>query len=298
MCAKIFVEHELYGAWYGHLPKGCSLCMAGLKVVVFISGLCGMDCFYCPISFERRRLDAFYADEEKWRKVEEIADEVVLVGARGASITGGEPFQRFDLTTSIIDFLKSAFGGSFHIHLYTSGYGASKDAIKFLDKLGLDEIRFHVVNDYVWKFVEFAVRNTSMSVGVEMPAIPSFDYLMNIVKRAEEIGADFVNLNELEAAEPNVDRLLLRGYRIRGVTVVGSREVALKVLSEAYRRGYNANVHFCPAIYKDAVQYRRRLFNKARNCSPKNAMVSADGLIVVGGNSFMPTMNNCLETVE
>ena len=64
--------NSVIGYWYKDLPKGCKLCMKGAKAVIFITGICGLDCFYCPISVERRFVGALYVDEEKVFRLNEI----------------------------------------------------------------------------------------------------------------------------------------------------------------------------------------------------------------------------------
>ncbi|HRZ19884.1 MAG TPA: radical SAM protein, partial [Methanofastidiosum sp.] len=34
----------------GKLSKGCKLCIKGRKSVLFVTGLCGVNCYYCPLS--------------------------------------------------------------------------------------------------------------------------------------------------------------------------------------------------------------------------------------------------------
>ena len=293
--------HRIYGNdvagwWYGELPKGCKLCMKGAKVVVFITGLCGIDCFYCPLSMDRRKMGAFYADEEKVHRVEDILEEISFVQAEGISITGGEPFQRYDLVVAVIEMVKSVMGMKFHIHLYTSGLGATKSSIKYLDRIGLDEIRFHIVNDSIWKLVEYAVKNTSMDVGIEIPALPNdWEGLWRIVIKAESLGVKFVNINELEVSETNVNNILLRGFRLSrdGRTVYGSSIVATDIVKKALEQKLKTSIHFCPAIYKDAIQHRERLKRKSAICKNKNDEISDDGLLVRDGIDIIPMISIC-----
>ncbi|MEM4556059.1 MAG: radical SAM protein, partial [Acidilobaceae archaeon] len=101
---------------YG-LAKGCELCDLGSKAVIFVTGLCPEDCFYCPISPERWRLDVTYVNEERVYSLNDIVIEVNRMSALGAGITGGEPFIVLDRVVKIITTLKEHFGESFHIHL-------------------------------------------------------------------------------------------------------------------------------------------------------------------------------------
>lgn len=293
-------NYEILGTWYGELPEGCKLCVKGSKVVVFVSGFCGIECFYCPISFERKKPNAFYVDEESVRKLSEILDEICFVRAEGASITGGEPFQMYHITTKVINILKNVFGEKFHIHLYTSGFGATKNSIKYLDSLGLDEIRFHIIDDSVMKLVEFTAQETNMSVGIEIPAIPNFNWLWNIVVNAEKSGAKFVNINELEVSETNVDNIVIRGFKINenGKSVQDSAEIAKKIVYKAHEENLNISIHFCPSEYKDFIQHRNRLRRKSWTCSQPTDIVNDDGTIRRDNIDLIPLMKLCSDYIE
>lgn len=295
-CVSRLCGSDVVGWWYGYLPRGCELCMRGSKVVVFITGMCGLDCFYCPISMERRKMGALYADEERIQRIEYILDEIFLVRAEGVSITGGEPFQRYDLVTEVIELVKGIMGSKFHVHLYTAGLGATRSAIKYMDRINLDEIRFHIVNDSIWKLVEYTVKNTSMDVGIEVPALPGEkEVLWKIITTANSMGVKFVNINELEVSETNVSNILLRGFRPSqdGRAVHGSSETAIDVVKRALKENLAVAVHFCPAIYKDAIQHRERLRRKSITCKGYYDNISEDGLLIRGGEEFIPTIDLC-----
>ena len=252
----------------GELPKGCTMCRRGEKAVIFITGLCPVNCFYCPISFDRKGKDVIYVNEARIRNVSEAIDEIEKTKALGCSITGGEPLVVFDRVIRFIVALKDHFGSQFHIHLYTSAYKMSKDHIRMLDKSGLDEIRFHIVYyRSTLKAIEFTVKNTHMDVGVEIPVIPGKGrFYKGLLKTLDNIGVKFINLNELEITESNYNRILLRGFEVKKdytISVKGSEELALKLITWAKNNIKHINVHYCSALFKDAIQTRRRLLRSS-----------------------------------
>ncbi|RLG77320.1 MAG: radical SAM protein [Thermoprotei archaeon] len=273
---------RILGVWRGRLPKGCELCMKGLKVVVYVTGFCEANCFYCPLSTERRNPRSFYVDEERINNIENVVLEVEAVGARGASITGGEPLASIERVENIISLLKDVYGDKFHIHLYTHGGHLTPDIIRRLDRLGLDELRFHPRYERSFKYLEYATRNTSMEVGVEVPAIPGrVAELTKLVERTWLAGAKFININELEYSETNLAKLLIRGLKPAAGKpyVLGSFETALQVLRYVEEKGLDISVHICPAVFKDAVQMRLRLIRKALATAAPHEEVTPSGTL-------------------
>ncbi len=255
-------------AYVGVLPKGCQLCIQGVKLVVFITGLCDESCFYCPVSRQKLGRDVVYADEEPVKSIEDVLEEAERIGAEGASITGGDPLVRLHRTLAIIKLLKEYGGEEFHIHLYTSGRHATASVIEELERAGLDEIRFHPVERWMVKRVEEALSvRRRMSVGVEIPVLPDrVEETKKLLKMLDEIGVDFINLNELEASPDNIEALRLRGYQVKGVVAIGSYEAGVELVKWA-AENLKTTVHFCPARYKDHVQMRIRLVRKALRTS-------------------------------
>ena len=248
----------------GPMSRGCELCFPGLKAVIFITGLCDDACYYCPVSREKLGHDVFYVNEEPVSSIADVIVEIERQGARGASITGGDPLLVPRRSLDLIQALKEAFTSRFHVHLYTSGRYATPGILVSLWKAGLDEIRFHPTNEKLVERIGLAAKLTGMSVGVEIPIAPGLEeWAKRIITKAEKLGAEFVNLNEMEFVAPNAEALMMRGYRedpSRPFTVKGSLEAALRVLEWA---AHNAGipVHFCPALFKDQIQTKNRLLH-------------------------------------
>lgn len=247
-------------------------------MVLFITGLCERNCFYCPVSLEKRK-DVVFANERQVKNDEDIIQEAYLMHALGTGITGGEPLLRLQRVLHYICLLKNRFGKKHHIHLYT-GLAPDKKILESLKDAGLDEIRFHPPLN-LWKDIaNTAYKNSiltahrlGISTGIEVPAIPA-DY-NNIISLLEEVKG-FLNLNELEFSETNAHKLKKLGYKLNedSFSALGSKEIAKSL-------HYN-KLHFCSSVFKDAVQLRERLKRIAKNTARDFDEITEDGTLVYG----------------
>ena len=268
----------------GHVAEGCRHCIDGSKMVLFVTGRCGWNCYYCPVSLEKKGKDVIYANEGRVYTDEEIIAEAEAMDATGTGITGGDPLLDMDRTVHMIRLLKDRFGKEHHIHLYTATIDPEK--AKRLQDAGLDEIRFHppesVWTDMSSTRLRETVESLDIDVGVEVPALPHRERELNaLVAYCREVGVDFVNLNELEFSESNWDMMEAHGYSVRdelSSAVDESRETAVAVLKANKR----ADVHFCSSTFKDGIQLRRRLIRRAEHTAKPYQQVTEDGTLVRG----------------
>ncbi len=275
---------ECGSACTGKVAEGCRHCIDGSKMVLFVTGRCGWNCYYCPVSLEKKEKDVMYANEGRVYTDEEIVAEAEAMDATGTGITGGDPLRDMDRTIHMIRLLKDKFGKNHHIHLYTATIDPEKALM--LQTAGLDEIRFHPPVDMWTRMSETKLEETvnalSIDVGIEVPAIPGRESDLNaLVSYAKNVGVRFVNLNELEFSESNWNMMDTHGFAVRddlSSAVSGSRETAVAVM-KANRK---ANVHFCSSTFKDGVQLRRRLIRRAQNTCKPYQQVTEDGTIVRG----------------
>lgn len=275
------MKEKAAGSFYTYHPRGCRLCSKGAKMVLFITGLCGRKCFYCPVSAERMEKDVIFANEQPVKSEQDALLEAQRMGALGTGITGGEPLLRLSRVLTYIRLLKSEFGQRHHIHLYTS-VPAGRKVLGELAEAGLDEIRFHPAPAR-WKGIKGSrfmsslrtAMELGMDAGFEVPALGGAGKLANAVS---EVGG-FFNLNELEFSETNAKALYEKGYTLRddaSNAASGSREAAL----EALRPG--ARIHFCSSRFKDSVQLRERLKRTAKNMARRFDEITEDGTLVYG----------------
>ncbi|MBU4245571.1 MAG: radical SAM protein [Nanoarchaeota archaeon] len=273
----------------GEMPEGCKLCITGEKLVLFISGLCPRDCFYCTLSEKRKAVDSAWANEQPVNCDEDVLNEARLCTAKGAGITGGEPLLPATVkkTMHYITLLKKTFGKEFHIHLYTSGIGMTEQVLQELQNAGLDEIRFHldIENENNWKVLEPALKR-NFDVGVEIPCIPgTFEVLKKMVLFLDRVGVKFLNLNEFEFSENQYDAMQKRGFIIADGALrqaKGSRELAQKILSFAANNCKQLSVHFCPSMLKDVYQYTNRIRRRAESIKKPFETITEESLLKKG----------------
>jgi pyruvate formate-lyase activating enzyme-like uncharacterized protein len=248
-------------------------------LVLFVTGVCERDCFYCPLSEERRGKDVVYANERRASSDSEIIEEAHAIGALGTGITGGEPLLKRDLVLRSIRSLKREFGEDHHIHLYT-GARPGPSSLRDLAEAGLDEIRFHPPTSD-WSepgTLSEALQNAKSAgllAGVEIPAIGPAPGIVEAVLKNDA----FLNLNELEFSETNQSALLALGFKSQdyGCGAVGSESVALD-----HFRIEGLKVHYCTSAFKDAVQLRERLKRRAERTARPFDLPTEDGTLIYG----------------
>lgn len=275
---------QFFSKKIGYLAKGCQLCTQGKKSVLFITGICSKNCYFCPISDKKKNKDVVYINEWPTHDIKNIKKEIKLCDSKGVGITGGDPLSKLERTITNIKSLKKTFGKDFHIHLYTPLILVNEDKLKKLYNSGLDEIRFHpdLDNDKLWNRIEIA-KKFKWKIGIEIPVIPNklkqTIKLINFIKTK----IHFLNLNELEIADNKSSKLAELGFKTKdklSYAIKGSELIALKLLK--YCQNLNLNVHYCTAKLKDKVQLSKRIKRRAKNIAKPYDIITEDGTLYRG----------------
>lgn len=271
------------------------MCAKGSKMVVLITGKCSAKCYYCPLSFKKGGTDRIFADEWELtneRDTEKLIREAESIDASGAGITGGDPLVVWRRTQTYITLLKQTFGDTFHIHLYTSGLTNAK-YLPILVAAGLDEVRFHPMpntwdamqNSPLKKTIQTLVQ-TPVDVAIEIPVIPQKQKeILSLISWADELGVQWINLNELEYSERNVQAFTTRRYQVKNdvsAAVKGSEETARKILSMVERKEFTIGVHYCSVSFKDGVQLKNRLSRRANHIAKPFDVITKEGTLLKG----------------
>jgi pyruvate formate-lyase activating enzyme-like uncharacterized protein len=253
-------------------------------LVLLVTGKCDTGCFYCPLSSEKRGRSVTFADEARVTKDEDVIDEARSIGAKGTGITGGDPLKELESVLSYIRLLKSTFGKEHHVHLYTSTI--DQKAFLQLQEAGLDELRIHprfeLWSDPEKTGLEEALKGIEIDVGIEIPAIPGMeDAVEKLIRYADRIGLDFVNLNELEFSETNYQAMRRRGIDTAsdaGSSAVGSEDLATRMM----HLDVKMPIHFCSSGFKDSVQLSNRLKRRARRIARAGDLMTSEGTLLKG----------------
>lgn len=263
---------------HSRLSAGCKLCYEGAKLVLFLTGLCHRDCWYCPLSQERKDKDLIYANEHIISSPDELISVAHRMSALGTGITGGEPFLFPERLVQYAGALKKEFGPSHQIHMYT-GMAPGSDLLVRIQGL-VDEIRLHppyelwddLLNTPYFSSIVHA-KELGFDVGIEVPSLPRMEKLIPILPYL-----DFLNINELEWGDSNANAMRIRGHLLRGDVsnaVQGGHDNAKPLLE-------NPKVHWCSSDFKDRVQLRRRLIRIASNTAREFDEITEDGTVLYG----------------
>jgi len=277
-------ENNYYSYNIKELPKGCQYCVRGEKVVLFVTGICPRNCFYCPVSDAKYGQDGSFANERRVSSSEEVIMEAELMKAKGAGITGGDPLAKLDRTITYIKKLKAHFGKEFHIHLYTSLNLVTESTMQKLYQAGLDEIRFHLDlnSQNFWKKIEIA-RKFPWDMGVEVPLIPGKEQELKAMIDFIQDKVQFINLNELEKADNSFSDL--SQYETKSTlsyAVKGSLELGISLLNYIQEKKYPLKAHACTAKLKDAIQLSNRFKREAPQIKKDFDLMDEEGLLTRG----------------
>lgn len=279
-------ENKCYSYNQGPLPDGCTYCVRGEKLVLFVTGLCPRSCYFCPISDKKYGHDVIYANERKVVTTDDVVQEARLMQAKGAGITGGDPLLKLERTLEYIRVLKKTFGSGFHLHLYTSLNLVTETTLATLYEAGLDEIRFHFDFDdeRFWKNIILA-KKFSWKVGAEIPCIPTKIEEMKKVANVISGHVDFLNLNELERADnehSHLDELGFKTIHPYSYATEGSVEAGLALAEYVKEKKYPYSVHLCTARLKENVQLRNRMKREAAMVKKSFDKVDEEGILTRG----------------
>ena len=251
------------------LPKGCKYCVKGEKLVLFISGICSRNCWYCSLSDKRKNKDVICVNERFYKKEKDFLEEIIESNATSMGITGGDPLIFLSRTIKFARIAKKKFGKKFHIHIYVPTKLVKKENLKKLSRY-IDEIRFNpeFTLENNQEFLKNDIEKIKLasnywkkdSIGIELPMIPNRkkDFLDLILRLKDSVG--FVNLNEFELSETNMD-IVTKKYNLNsgGYTIKESISAGIWILKEIEKRKLKIKIHLCTANLKNNYQFKNRL---------------------------------------
>lgn len=243
---------------YRRLSPGCTLCGSGSWSCLFINNLCNARCFFCPTTQDSR--DEPGTSTLIFPDPAEYTDYLHRFGFQGASISGGEPLLTFEKTLSFITAIKSRFGDSLYLWMYTNGTLLTGEKARRLADAGLDEIRLNIAA------TGYDVRPLRLASGavpcvtVEIPAVPEDVGIMKSrLKELEDTGVSYLNLHQIRCTAHNREHLADRGYTfLHGpqIGILESELAALGLMNHARENGVDLGINYCSLIFRHRYQAR------------------------------------------
>jgi hypothetical protein len=268
------------------IATGCRYCVKGEKLVLFISGKCSRNCWYCSLSNKRKNIDKIWANEREIKNTRELIEEVKESNSKGMGITGGDPLLFIDRTIKFCKIAKKKLGKGFHIHIYLPTKLVDEEKLKESRKY-IDEVRLHpeflITGDKnkeedIAKIILTSKIFGKQNTGIELPLIPEKRReILDFILQVEEF-IEFINLNELELSDTNYNQVT-RKYKLKegGYVIARSKEAGLWILDGLKKRKTRLKVHLCTADLKNNFQYKNRL---KRHKIMKYGKKTEDGTVI------------------
>ena len=244
------------------ISPGCRICVDGRWGCNYINFLCSRNCFFCPQDRSIRDEQISQTEGFEFTTPEEHVEYLKTFDIKGVAFSGGEPLMAKDRLFSHLEAIRSEFGASIYIWMYTNGDLINNDVLRRLRDVGLDELRFDLsARDYDLAPVILA-HEIMPTITIEIPAIPEdLEQVKDLLIKAQDLGVDFVNLHQMTATQFNHRKLRERGYHFlhqEHIPVFESEICALQLLLFCQENCPDLPVNYCNAIFKHRFQQQAR----------------------------------------
>lgn len=287
---------------YGKISFGCRDCFSGEQSVNLFHGTqCMCHCPYCY--YNPTREEILLSEEQERKELEFTAYKltefenyrpaIVSLCSSGETLLYIDMFERY--AAQIMPLIRKKNINPYTF-VYTNGILADDAMLERLQRIGVQEVRFH------WSASDFsdkvyghmcAAKKRGMIVTVEEPAYPpNRDAIMERLPRLEELGLDHLDLIELHLTEYNWDAMerLLPGDAYAAYKDyfyhLYDNGMAYDLMEECMKQGYHFSVIDC----NSGVE-------RCRNNQDQNVGFSWDSIAGMcqewdEGAGFVPRMKN------
>lgn len=202
---------------YGEISFGCRDCFSGEQSVNLFHGTqCMCRCPYCYYNPTREEIRLSEEQEKKelaftkykLAELENYRPAIVSLCSSGETLLYMELFERY--AAELLPLIRAKDINPYTF-VYTNGILADGPMLERLQRIGVQEVRFHWsasnFSDEVYAHMQ-AAKERGMIVTVEEPAYPpNRDALMERLPLLEELGLDHLDLIELHLTRYNVDAI-------------------------------------------------------------------------------------------
>ncbi|MFX0199403.1 MAG: radical SAM protein [Candidatus Hodarchaeota archaeon] len=247
----------------GPISPGCRICQHGGWDCTWINTHCTRRCFFCSYTHDpsKCRNHAPRCKLGNFLNAQDHVEYIKMFDIKGVGFSGGEPLLQLNVLLKHIEAIRSEFGSTIHIWIYTNGDLVDKHTLWKLKNAGLNEIRFNIAaREYDLRPLALA-RQYIPILTVETPAIPDDLYIMKQkMKKLEALGVDHLNLHQLRTSQYNYRVFRKCNYtfisNIWHAPIHQSEMCCLKLMRFAVEENIAIPINYCSKIYKDTFQTR------------------------------------------
>ncbi len=249
---------------FSKLSQGCKLCQQGKWLCIFITYKCTAGCDFCPAPFTDDKIHSGFGDNK-----EQILEYLKKNEFDGISFSGGDPFLVYDRMLEWLKYFKKHLP-HYYYWVYTNGLAVNETKLKTLANNGMDEIRFNIAaTNYlslkVWEQIKLARKHFS-HVAIEIPSIKNdFEKLCEALKKANEIGIDYLNLHDYIISEKEMHQTSGRvnNFLLNKTTILKYAESSIgntfEVKKHSKSNRFNFGINHCSMQQKEEQMLQRRL---------------------------------------
>ena len=202
---------------YGNISFGCRDCFSGEQSINLFHGTqCMCQCPYCYykptreeilLNEEQERRELEFT-KYKLQEMENYRPAIVSLCSSGETLLYIDTFERYAAEVYPLIYAKQVRPYTF---VYTNGILADDAMLERLQRIGVQEVRFHwsasQFSEQVYEHMKLA-KARGMIVTIEEPAYPpNREALIDNLPRLETLGLDHLDLIELHLTEYNWDAM-------------------------------------------------------------------------------------------
>ncbi len=267
------------------ISPGCWTCVNGTRSSIYMNQLCTRDCFFCLKDKKNKKEMLPLSEGFEFEHLGEYINFLRRFEFEGISFAGGEPFLVFEKIIEYIKEIQEIFKSKYYIWIYTNGDLVTRENLRLLRDVGLNELRFNLsARHYDLEPLELAAKYID-TITVEIPAIPEdLELLKSSLKKFEQIKVKYLILHQLLLNKFNYPEFIQRDYTLIHSAsfyydILESEFAAFDFLKYSVEMKTKIGVSYCASCYKQRFQTRAFRNRTSQFCKDEFDSITKTGYL-------------------